>query len=266
MLSQWQYASLSAVTDCLDQSCELHLLLPCYPPPNALHDHAPERSALQDSGATATPRSTSPHQCAASVTHRCASPPRAPTSAPDGLQRTIARSGDALSCIISEASGLNRALGRAFQACGRRGHIGATSGPRTSRSQRTTPVTSSAVSSQLIGHIRPSSADRHHHPEISDMEAVMDLSLVVTVDRRAPERWSQAVQATVRWSALGPCRTVEQRQQRSPTLAAASREQQVAGLPAQAAGMMRVGDSDCGPDGLAGSGTVRISSYFRTLQ
>jgi hypothetical protein len=36
------------------------------------------------------------------------------------------------------------------------GHIGATSGPRTTGSQRTTAVTSGPASSQLTGHLRPS--------------------------------------------------------------------------------------------------------------
>jgi hypothetical protein len=43
--------------------------------------------------------------------------------------------------------------------------------------------------------------------------------------------------------------TVEHGHQRSPTVANGSEEQQVAGLPVHAAGMMRRGDSDCGPEG-----------------
>jgi hypothetical protein len=43
--------------------------------------------------------------------------------------------------------------------------------------------------------------------------------------------------------------TVEHGQQRSPTVANGSEEPQVAGPAAQAAGMMQVSDSDCGPEG-----------------
>jgi hypothetical protein len=43
--------------------------------------------------------------------------------------------------------------------------------------------------------------------------------------------------------------TVAHGQQRSSTVTNGSKEPQVAGLPAHAAGMMQAGDSDCGPEG-----------------
>jgi hypothetical protein len=51
-----------------------------------------------------------------------------------------------------------------------RGHSGATSGPRTTRPQRTTPVISGSASSQFTGQNRPSAAGRHHHPALSRTE------------------------------------------------------------------------------------------------
>jgi hypothetical protein len=55
---------------------------------------------------------------------------------------------------------------------------------------------------------------------------------------------------------LGPrwvrAATVAPGHQRSPTVANGSDEPQVVELPAQAAGMLQVGDSDCGPEGRVG--------------
>jgi hypothetical protein len=52
---------------------------------------------------------------------------------------------------------------------------------------------------------------------------------------------------------LGPrwvrAATVPHGHQRSPTVVKGSEESQVAGRPAQVAGMMQAGDSDCGPEG-----------------
>ena len=61
----------------------------------------------------------------------------------------------ALTCVIGVASGRNAGTGRAFQARDRWGHIGATSGPRTTGLQRTTTVTSGPASCQFTSHIRP---------------------------------------------------------------------------------------------------------------
>jgi hypothetical protein len=65
-------------------------------------------------------------------------------------------------------------------------------------------------------------------------------------------------------AAFGPCwvrvATGEYGQQRSPTVTNGPENPQVAGPPAQAAGIMHTGDSDCGPEGrwgrIARSGVI----------
>ena len=110
---------------------------------------------------------------------------------------------------------------RALACHPQRGHTGATSGPRRTGLQRITTVTSGPAC-QPTGQSRPSTAGHHHHPALPDTEAVMELSLVVTVDRGVPARWSQAVQAALRSVRAG---SVSQRSstgmsghQRSPTV------------------------------------------------
>jgi hypothetical protein len=67
---------------------------------------------------------------------------------------------------------------------------------------------------------------------------------------------------------LGPhwvlVRTDAHGRRRSPAVAKGSEESQVAAGPAQAAGRMRAGDSDCGPDGHAVA--VRSSRGRNVLQ
>jgi hypothetical protein len=75
-----------------------------------------------------------------------------------------------LSCGIGVASGQDDGAGRAFQARDRWGHIGATSGPQTTGSQRTTTVTSGPASSQVMCHVRPGSAGRLDRPALSRTE------------------------------------------------------------------------------------------------
>jgi hypothetical protein len=81
-----------------------------------------------------------------------------------GIQRSppdnSGRSGDALSCAIGVASGLNGVPGHAFQARDRWGHIGATSGPRATGSQRTTTVINGPPSAQLNHQMRVGVAGR----------------------------------------------------------------------------------------------------------
>jgi hypothetical protein len=60
------------------------------------------------------------------------------------------------------------------------GPLGLT-GPRTSRSQRTTAVTTGPASALPTSRIRTSAAGRHHHPALSDTEEVTGHA----VDRRA---------------------------------------------------------------------------------
>jgi hypothetical protein len=78
-----------------------------------------------------------------------------------------------MTCAIGEACGVDALPGRTFQARDRWGHPGATSGPRTTGSQRTTAVTSGPASSQLTGHIRPGSAGRRKCPTVPDTEEVI---------------------------------------------------------------------------------------------
>ena len=80
------------------------------------------------------------------------------------------RSEDTLTCAIGVGSGRDDGTGRAFQARDRWGHIGATSGPRTTGSQRTTTVTSGPASCQFTSHIRPDSAGRRQRPAVPDTE------------------------------------------------------------------------------------------------
>jgi hypothetical protein len=82
------------------------------------------------------------------------------------------RSEDTLTCAIGVGSGRDDGTGRAFQARDRWGHIGATSGPRTTGSQRTTTVTSGPASCQFTSHIRPDSAGRRQRPAVPDTEEV----------------------------------------------------------------------------------------------
>jgi len=62
----------------------------------------------------------------------------------------------------------------AFQGRDRWGHMGATSGPRTTRSQRTTTVTSGSASSQLTGQTWPSAAGCHRRSALSRAEEARD--------------------------------------------------------------------------------------------
>jgi len=52
------------------------------------------------------------------------------------------------------------------------GHGGATSGPRATGSQRTTPVNTGPPSAEVSGQTPPPAAGRHDPPEISDTEGV----------------------------------------------------------------------------------------------
>src|SRR5918994_7022598 len=51
------------------------------------------------------------------------------------------------------------------------GHIGATSGPRSTGSQRTTPVTIGHTTAQLTEQTRPSAAGHRDRPAVPDTEA-----------------------------------------------------------------------------------------------
>jgi hypothetical protein len=53
------------------------------------------------------------------------------------------------------------------------GHVGATSGPRSTGSQRTTPVTIGQTTAQLTEQTRPSAAAHRDRPAVPDMEEVM---------------------------------------------------------------------------------------------
>jgi hypothetical protein len=75
-----------------------------------------------------------------------------------------------LSFAIGEASGLNGVPGRAFQARDRWGHIGATSGPRTTGPQWTTTVIAGPSSAQLAGQAEADVAGRRDPRQVSDTE------------------------------------------------------------------------------------------------
>ena len=127
--------------------------------------------------------------------------PRARSIGPwRSLRDNYGPSRDALSWAIEVTSRLNGVPGRAFQARDRWGHIGATSGPRTTGSQRTTAVTSGPASCQLTGHIRPDSAGRRKRPAVPDTEAVMGAAPGASLSRhREPVMGgNQAVQAPLR--------------------------------------------------------------------
>jgi hypothetical protein len=70
-------------------------------------------------------------------------------------------------------------------------------------------------------------------------------------------------------NSFGPCwvraATIECGRRRSPAVSDGSEEPQVAGPPVCATGMMRVGDSDCGPEGQrsAPSGSRRAATSVR---
>jgi hypothetical protein len=65
-----------------------------------------------------------------------------------------------------------RSDGTHLPSSGPLGHIGATSGPRTTGSQRTTSVTIGQVTTQLTEQTRPSAAGRRAAPRIPDTEGV----------------------------------------------------------------------------------------------
>src|SRR6266545_3126631 len=97
-------------------------------------------------------------------------------------------------------------------------------------------ATPSSIDGFLVDEDRPARAIRAPHPVSSNRP-----DPITTVN-------------TTRLG-LGPCwvrvATVAQGHHGSPTVANGSPETQVTGRPAQAAGMMRRGDSDCGPEGRA---------------
>ena len=81
---------------------------------------------------------------------------RVPVASASGdLSVDSGRQHAALTCAIGVGSGRDDGTGRAFQARDRWGHIGATSGPRTTGSQRTTTITGGLSSDQLTGHTPP---------------------------------------------------------------------------------------------------------------
>jgi hypothetical protein len=105
-------------------------------------------------------------------------PPRARSS---GIWRSLTvnngRSHTDLTCAIGVGSRLSGLPGRAFQARDRWGHIRATSGPRTTRSQRTTTVIIGPPSTQLSRHTPPPTAGRRDLSGLSDTEEVAPLRL-----------------------------------------------------------------------------------------
>jgi hypothetical protein len=109
------------------------------------------------------------------------------------------------------ASGVNGPPGRAFQACDRWGHIGATPGPRTTGSQRTTPVNTGPPSAEVTGLIPPPAAGRRDPPEISDTEEITGSNPVAPTSKVLASGNAVALTITAptqrrRWSlrCLGP--------------------------------------------------------------
>src|SRR5512132_4031674 len=81
----------------------------------------------------------------------------------------------------------------AFQARHPLGHVGATSGPRATGSQRTTPVNTGPPSAEVTGHTPPPAAGRRDPPEISDTEEVLRYAhqtrMLIASTRLTGYRW-----------------------------------------------------------------------------
>jgi hypothetical protein len=111
---------------------------------------------------------------AATLEQGWSSPPCPPRARSTGIWRSLTvnngRQHAALTCAIGIASAPEDGTGRAFQARDRQGHIGAKSGPRTTRAQRTTTVISGPSSAQLIGQIWADAAGPRGPPGLSDRE------------------------------------------------------------------------------------------------
>jgi hypothetical protein len=90
------------------------------------------------------------------------------------------------------ASGVNGPPGRAFQACDRWGHIGATPGPRTTGSQRTTPVNTGPPSAEVTGLTPPPAAGRRD-PRRSLTRKRSQLQTLSRPQQASgqPKRWSE---------------------------------------------------------------------------
>ena len=120
---------------------------------------------------------------AATLERGCSSSACPPRARSTGNWRSLTvnngRPHGALACAIGVASGWDDGTGRAFQARDRWGHTGATSGPRTTGSQRTTAVTTGQTTAQLTEQTRPSAAGRHAAPRIPDTEEAVSLDFEV---------------------------------------------------------------------------------------
>jgi hypothetical protein len=110
------------------------------------------------------------------------------------------------------------------------------------------------------GHSWPSA---HVQARIGPAAPGRPIRPLVAEDQSAEGVRNWAGPGNHRWSALGPCRNGPLRAWAVPPVMHGLEEPQVAGSPAQAPGIMRVGDSDCGPEGRHSSYRGRVSSCGR---